>query len=173
LVAVLGRALTESDRDPYVHADYGIAIGATALAVAAPEELEHQRQAGALTDRMETHALRVASQLGAGSDGWLQIIRRLAAGTADDRARAAQLIKDSWHHPAWTQIVADLIDAGLDGQSLAAWRGGLTPDSTGADFDDQLFSRTEMLQPLVDDPRSTVRSFATEAAQYLDTFRDY
>jgi hypothetical protein len=80
--------------------------------------LDKHREAGTLTERMETVALRVASQLGSGSDGWLQIIRRLAGGTADDRARAAKLVKNSWHHSAWAEIVANLIDAGLDEASF-------------------------------------------------------
>jgi hypothetical protein len=135
--------------------------------------LDKHREAGTLTERMETVALRVASQLGSGSDGWLQIIRRLAGGTADDRARAAKLVKNSWHHSAWAEIVANLIDAGLDEASFASLRNGLAPDSIGPDLDNQLASRVEALRPLLADPRNTVRSFAAETGKYLDTFRDY
>lgn len=216
LVAVLGRALGESDRDPYAPVDYDVAIAAVALAVAAPDELaellmrrilaevdpvlprecqelfasadaqargaaalalrdriEDQRDIGALTERIEATAVRVLSQLGAESDGWVQMIRQLAAGTADDRARAVQLIKDSWRHPAWLQIVPDLIDAGLDEQSITALHQGLIPDSLGANLLSQLASRTEVLTTLSKDSRNTVRGFASEAIQNLGTLRDY
>lgn len=216
MVAVLDRALSESDRDPYAPVDYEIAIGTVALAEAAADELanllmqrilgevdpvlprecqellasantedcesvalalrdliDHHREEEALTDRMEEIAIRVLSQLGAESDGWLQMIRQLAKGTADDRARAARLIKDSWRHPAWLQIVPDLIDAGLDEQSLARLHRGLMPDGIGADLVSQLASRAEVLAVLSTDPRNTVRSFASEAIRNLDTLRDF
>jgi hypothetical protein len=136
------------------------------------ERIDHQCQFGAWTAQMETAAERLLFRLAAESDDWFDSIRHLAAGTADDRARAARLIKDSWRHPTWLQIVPDLLDAGLDDESTTALYRGLLAD-TIADLPGHLALLTNVLGAMSEDPRVRVRRFVREAMQDVEILRDF
>jgi hypothetical protein len=46
--------------------------------------------------------------------GWIQQVRRWAAGQQADRARSAIAIRQRWNNQLWRDLVPELLDAGLD-----------------------------------------------------------
>lgn len=131
-------------------------------------QLEQQRAAGRLTPRREDTAHRLLTQLGGGTEQWVALVRELATGDSADRTRAAQIVRFSWHHPAWTEVVPDLLDAGLGEQAITQLREGLLMDNTDYDLDDATQVRLDVLKPLMDDSRPAVQEFAEEARRRLN-----
>ena len=131
-------------------------------------QLEQQRAAGRLTPRREDTAHRLLTQLGGGTEQWVALVRELATGDSADRTRAAQIVRFSWHHPAWTEVVPDLLDAGLGEHAITQLHEGLLMDNTDYDLDDATQVRLDVLQPLMDDSRPAVQEFAEEARRRLN-----
>jgi hypothetical protein len=129
---------------------------------------EQQRTAGTLTAREDT-AYRVLTQLGGGTEPWVILVRELADGSPADRDRAAQIVRFSWHQAVWTEIVPDLLDAGLDEHTISQLYEGLLVDNVDYDLDEGMQARLDVLQPLLDDIRPAVREFADEATQRLNS----
>ena len=140
----------------------------TPVAEAFRVRAEQQRTAGTLTAREDT-AYRVLTQLGGGTEPWVILVRELADGSPADRDRAAQIVRFSWHHAVWTEIVPDLLDAGLDEHTISQLYEGLLVDNVDYDLDEGMQARLDVLQPLLDDIRPAVREFADEATQRLNS----
>jgi len=131
-------------------------------------QLEQQRAAGRLTPSREDTAHRLLTQLGGGTEQWVALVRELATGGPADRTRAAQIIRFSWHHRVWTEVVPDLLDAELGEHAITQLHEGILMDNTDYDLDDATQVRLDVLQPLMDDSRPAVREFAVEARQRLN-----
>lgn len=128
-------------------------------------KLDQQRAAGTLTARREDTAHRILTQLGGGTDQWIALVRELASGGPVDCSRAAQIVKSSWHHPVWTEVVSDILDAGLDEHTTNELHEGLLMDNVDYNLDDATQVRLDVLQPLLTDSRPAVRRFADAAIQ--------
>ncbi len=130
--------------------------------------LEQRRAAGTLTARGEDAAYRILTQLGGGTEQWVALVRELARGSPTDRTRAAQIVRFSWHHAVWTEVVPDLLDAGPDEHTTNQLYEGLL-DNVDYDLDDATQARLDVLQPLLNDNRPAVRKFADEATRRLNS----
>ena len=142
------------------------------VALAFQERAEQQQGADALTGRPGEAILDTFSLLGVGTASWAALVRRWAAGNADDRVRAAMAIRRCWRNPVWQDVVPGLIDAGLNKDATSQLTGGLLPDSIGPELDNDLRPRLAALQPLLSDARPAVREFAAGAVQLLNAQRD-
>ena len=131
-------------------------------------QLEQQRAAGRLTPSREDTAHRLLTQLGGGTEQWVALVRELATGGPADRTRAAQIIRFSWHHRVWTEVVPELLDAGLGEHAITQLHEGLLMDNTDYDLDDATQVRLDVLQPLLNDGRPAVQEFADEARRRLN-----
>ncbi len=141
----------------------------TPVAEAFRMKLEQRRAAGTLTARGEAMAHSLLTLLGGGTDKWVTLVRELAGGGPADRTRAAQIIKSAWHHPVWTEVVPDLLDAGLDEHTATQLLEALLMDNDGHDFDGTTQARLTAIQPLLTDSRPAVREFADEATRRLNS----
>jgi len=131
-------------------------------------QLEQQRAAGRLTPSREDTAHRLLTQLGGGTEQWVALVRELATGGPADRTRAAQIIRFSWHHRVWTEVVPDLLDAELGEHAITQLHEGILMDNTDYDLDDATQVRLDVLQPLLNDGRPAVQEFADEARRRLN-----
>lgn len=111
----------------------------------------------------------ILTQLGGGTEQWITRVRALATGSAADRTRAAQIIRFSWHHAVWTEVVPDLVDGDLDGHTTNQLYEGLLMDNVDHDLDDATQAKLDILQPLLNDGRRAVREFAGDAARRLSS----
>lgn len=125
-----------------------------------------QQHLGCLPAQPETAALDALDILSRGLPGWDTTIRNWSAGNAAERARTVIAIRYRWRDSIWREIVPALLDAGLSEQSATDLRQGIFPYNDAVDAAG-LAARLDVLQPLLDDPRSVVRQFAAEAAQDL------
>jgi hypothetical protein len=130
---------------------------------------EQQRAAGTLTARREDTARMLLTQLGGGTEQWVALVRDLAIGGPSERARAAQIVRFSWHHAVWAEIVPDLLDAGLDEHTTNQLYEGLLTDNVDYDPDDATQARLDVLQLLLNDSRPAVREFADDATRRLSS----
>ncbi|MGH3778978.1 MAG: hypothetical protein ACRDRR_25130 [Pseudonocardiaceae bacterium] len=129
--------------------------------------LEQQRAAGTLTARGEDTAHGILTQLGGGTKQWVGLVRELATGGPADRTRAAQIVRFSWHHAVWAEVVPDLVDAGLGEHTTNQLLEGLLMDNVDYDLNDATQARLDVLQPLLNDRRPAVREFANDAIRQL------
>lgn len=141
----------------------------TPVADAFRTKLEQQRAAGTLTAQREDTAHGLLTLLGGGTEQWVALVRELASGGPADRTRAAQMVKASWHHPVWIEVVPQLLDAGIDEHSATQLHEGLLMDNVACDFDDAVQTRLALLQPLLNDSRLAVREFADEVVRLLSS----
>jgi hypothetical protein len=125
----------------------------TPVAEAFRVKLEQQRAAGTLTARREDTARRLLTQLGGGTEQWVALVRDLAIGGPINRARAAQIVRFSWHHAVWAEIVPELLDAGLDEHTTNQLHEGLRSDHVDYNLDDATQARL------------AVREFADDATR--------
>lgn len=121
-----------------------------------------------IDELIEHEAITALTVLGAGSDEWANLARKWAAGSAQDRARVAALLKDSWPQPVWAEVVPELIAAGLDRAATEALLYGIEPHSYGPDLDKRAKRRLGVLELLLADNRANVREFAVEAKRRVD-----
>ncbi|MGH3900008.1 MAG: TIR domain-containing protein [Pseudonocardiaceae bacterium] len=131
--------------------------------------LEQQRAAGTITARRMDTAHWILTQLGGGTEQWVTRVRALATGSPTDRTRAAQIIRFSWHHAVWAEVVPDLVDAGLDEHTTDQLYEGLLMDNVDYDLDDATQAKLDVLQPLLNDSRPAVREFAGDATRRLSS----
>ncbi len=126
-----------------------------------------RRLTGTLTVRREDTAYRLLTQLGGGTEQWAVHIRELATGGPADRTRAAQIVRFSWYHSVWTEVVPGLLDAGLDEHTTKQLLEGLLMENVDYNLDDATQSRLDVLQPLLKDSRAAVQEFADCATREL------
>lgn len=141
----------------------------TPVAEAFRVHIEQQRAAGTLTSRSEDTAHRLLTQLGGGTEQWIALVRELATGGPADRTRAAHIVRFSWRHPVWTEVVPDLLDAGLDEHTTNQLHEGLLMDNVDYALDDTTQAGLDTLKPLLNDSRAAVREFADEATRRLNS----
>jgi hypothetical protein len=156
LVGVLRTALAATDHDLLSDVQYDTAMGGLELVVVAPAEV-----AELLIERTLAGLPRAIP---------MKWHRLLADMDVTERTPSRQVLLAS---PVWTDVVPDLLDAGLGEHAITQLHEGILMDNTDYDLDDATQVRLNVLQPLMDDSRPAVREFGLSRHRCGSSWRSF